>query len=76
MGVKIEKFDPAKRNFETRLLFIQELFMNKYDASDIMAHCIEHKLDKSFEAYTQEIRKSMWKLDGKDPIKVLKRIDD
>ena len=40
-----------------------------------MAHCIQHKLDKSYEAYVKEIHKSLWLLEGKDPMAILKKID-
>jgi hypothetical protein len=70
-----DKFPEAERTFETRLLFIKELFTNKYKPYQIMAHCIQHKLDKSYEAYIKEIHKSMWLLNNKDPLAVLKKID-
>jgi len=72
---KIQKFDEAKRTFETRLLFIESIFANKYTKYDIMASCIEHKLDQSFKAYIKELENSSWVLYGKDPLKVLKAID-
>ncbi len=72
---KYPKFDEDKRTFETRLLFIKELFTNKYEPSQIMASCISYKLDKSYEEYVQKIHKSCWTLGKEDPIKVLKRID-
>ena len=40
-----------------------------------MAHCIQHKLDKSYEAYVKEIHKSLWLLEDKDPMAILKKID-
>jgi hypothetical protein len=40
-----------------------------------MAHCIQYKLGKSYEAYLKDILKSIWNLDGEDPIKILKKID-
>ena len=69
------KFPEEERTFETRLKFIKELFTNRYEPYQIMAHCIQHKLDKSYEAYLKEIHKSMWLLGNEDPIAVLKRID-
>jgi hypothetical protein len=41
-----------------------------------MAHCIQHKLSKSYEAYLQDVMQSVWNLEGEDPIKILKRIDN
>jgi hypothetical protein len=40
-----------------------------------MSHCIQYKLDKSYEAYFKDILSSVWNLNGKDPIKILKQID-
>lgn len=69
------KFDRDKRTFETRVTFIRDIFTNKYEPLDIMAHCIQYKLDKSYETYFKDILKSIWNLNGKDPIKILKQID-
>lgn len=70
-----DKFPDEKRTFETRLLFIKELFTNTYEPYQIMAHCIQHKLDRSYESYIKEIHKSVWLLNNKDPLAVLKKID-
>ena len=67
--------EEASRTFESRLLFISEIFSNTYSQNQIMASCINYKLDKSFEAYIKDIHKSLWKLSGKDPMAVLRRID-
>ena len=69
------KFDRESRTFETRVTFIRDIFTNKYEPIDIMAHCIRYKLDKSYEVYLKDILKSVWTLNGQDPMKVLKRID-
>lgn len=69
------KFNRADRTFETRISFINDIFSNKYAPSEIMAHCIQYKLDKSCEAYLKDVLKSVWQLNGQDPIKILKQID-
>ena len=69
------KFDRDLRTFETRVTFVRDIFTNKYKPIDIMAHCISYKLDKSYELYFKDILKSIWNLEGKDPIKILKQID-
>lgn len=69
------KFDRNSRTFETRISFIHEIFSNKYTPNEIMAHCIQYKLDKSYEVYFKDILKSIWNLNGRDPIKILKSID-
>ena len=68
--------DEASRTFETRVKFIDEIFSNTYTQDQIMASCITYKLNKSFEAYIKDIHKSLWKLSGKDPMAVLRRIDN
>ena len=52
--VKNTKFPEDERTFETRLKFIKEIFTNRYEPYQIMAHCIQHKLDKSYETYVKE----------------------
>jgi len=69
------KFPENDRTFETRVKFIKELFSHKFENYQIMAHCIQHKLDRSYDAYLKEIHKSEWLLGNEDPIAVLKRID-
>lgn len=69
------KFDRNLRTFETRVTFIRDIFSNKYEPIEIMAHCIQYKLDKSYEIYLKDILKSVWNLNGQDPMKILKRID-
>jgi hypothetical protein len=69
------KFDRNQRTFETRVSFIRDIFTNKYEPIEIMAHCVQYKLDKSYEMYFSDILKSIWNLNGQDPIKLLKRID-
>lgn len=72
----VDKFPEEERNFETRLKFIKEIFSNKYPQYQIMAHCIQHKLDRSYEQYLQNLHRSSWLLkNGEDPMDVLKRID-
>jgi hypothetical protein len=69
------KFDRNARTFETRVSFIRDIFTNKYEPIEIMAHCVQYKLDKSYEVYLGDLLKSVWNLDGQDPMKILKRIN-
>jgi predicted GTPase len=69
------KFDRDARTFETRVSFIRDIFTNKYKPIEIMAHCIQYKLDKSYEIYLKDVLKSIWNLQGQDPMKILKRVD-
>ena len=67
--------DRPDRTFETRLQFINAIFSNKYEDYQIMASCINYKLDQSYEVYLKDIHKSLWFLNGKNPLTILKRID-
>ena len=69
------KFDRNSRTFETRVCFIRDIFTNKYEPIEIIAHSIQYKLDKSYEMYFKDILKSVWNLNGRDPMKILKSID-
>ena len=69
------KFPEEARTFETRVSFIRDIFVSKHTNSQIMAHCIQHKLGRSFDAYLKEINRSVWTLRGEDPMKVLKRVE-
>lgn len=55
----MSKFNEADRTFETRLNFIKSIFTNKYTPNEIMAHCIEYKLGKSYDNYLKDVKKSM-----------------
>lgn len=69
-----DKFPEELRTFETRLLFIKELFDHLFPQVDIMAHCVVHKLDRSYLLYKEELRQSELNLTGKDPLSVLKKL--
>jgi len=68
------KPDYDTRTFETRLLFIKEIFSNTFDKSDIMGRCILYKLNKSLESYEKQLDQSTNILNDKDPLAVLKGI--
>lgn len=63
------------RTFETRLIFIKDIFLNKYPNEQIMANCINYKLNMSYESYSRELENDIKLLVGENPIRVLKRID-
>jgi hypothetical protein len=67
--------DRDDRTFETRLQFIDAIFSNRYERHQIMASCINYKLDQSYEVYLKDIHKSLWLLNGKNPLTILKKID-
>jgi len=69
------KYDESKRNFETRVEFIRDIFTNKFDKTTIIASSIKYKLGKSYDNYVKELTSSVWSLKGEDPIKILKKID-
>jgi hypothetical protein len=67
--------DRLNRTFETRLQFINSIFSNRFEDYQIMASCIQYKLDQSYEMYLKDIHKSLWLLEGKNPLTILKQID-
>lgn len=69
------KFPQEKRNFETRITFIHDLFADLHDQTAVMSNCIEYKLSKSFQAYLEQLDKNAWRLGREDPRKVLARIE-
>ena len=69
------KFDRDLRTFETRVTFIRDIFSNRHTPLEIMAHSIQYKLDKSYEMQLADVLKSVWTLNGQDPMKILKRVD-
>lgn len=71
---RIKKFDRNLRTFETRLLFIHELFTHKKDNLEIMTSSIQYKLDRSFERYWEQLIKSENFLSKRDPIRTLRSI--
>ena len=69
----IDNIDKNQRTFETRLLFIKELFLHKYSEEEILKGSIVHKLKKSYEQYLDEVNRSVSMLRSQDPLKVLNR---
>ena len=67
--------DRPDRTFKTRLQFINSIFSNRFEDYQIMASCIQYKLDQSYEMYLKDIHKSLWLLEGKNPLTILKQID-
>ena len=64
------------RTFESRLKFINEIFTNRFERYQIMASCIKYKLNKSYQQYLKEIDRSLDNLAGRDPIAILRKIED
>lgn len=69
-----DKFPEEQRTFETRLLFIKGIFTDLHPQCEIMAKCIEHKLDRSYEQYFRAINKDIYNLQNADSINLLKNI--
>ena len=65
-----------KRSFETRLLFIRDIFSDLHSQDEIMAKCIQHKLDVSYENYVHELKNRTTVLSFADPIKILKTMEE
>ena len=67
--------DKDSRTFETRLQFINGVFSDLYPADVIMASCINHKLNATYDNYMRELDVSVYQLKNKDPLKVLKKLE-
>lgn len=62
------------RTFETRLLFIKNLFDHTFSRSDIMGRCILYKLESTYETYKKEVDKSSEKLIDSNPVTILNKL--
>lgn len=63
-----------ERTFETRLLFIKDLFENTFPPEEIMAKCINYKLGISFDQYEENLNTSTRELSGLNPMTLIKKI--
>lgn len=68
------KPDYDTRTFESRLLFIKDLFENTFDKTTIMGRCIQYKLKGSFERSEKEREESVKAIKDADPIEVLNKM--
>lgn len=69
-----DKFDKEARTFETRLLYIDEIFTKKYDQEEILTSCITYKLNKTYEQYVADLNASIAALQSKNkPLQVLQK---
>ena len=58
------------------IVFIMVKIMNNnYITVGALTRYIKYKLDKSYEVYLADVLKSVWNLNGQDPMKILKRVD-
>lgn len=62
------------RTFESRLLFLNSIYSNKYDNITIMAKCVSHKLKRSYIIYLSELEKDMSILNENANVKLLRRL--
>lgn len=69
------KYDENLRTFESRLLFLQSLYSNKYSQQEIMANCIKYKLGRTYIFYVEDLEKNIDKLREVDELKLLKKIN-
>lgn len=62
------------RTFETRLLFIKELFEHTFDKSIIMGRSIQYKLNNNLTSSEEQINTSYDELANANPLEVLNKI--
>ena len=68
------KPDYDTRTFETRLLFIKELFEHTFDKSIIMVRSVQYKLNGNLARSEEIIQDSYEKLANANPLTVLNQI--
>lgn len=70
--------DTKNRTFETRLLFIKELFTHTYTEEDIFKKCVQYKLKISYEQYEKNLDHCLKMLlvrSQQHPVWMLKKIN-
>lgn len=66
--------DNTERCFESRLLFIREIFNDLHPKEEIMTSCINFKLKNSLNNYIADLDRSVKALERANTISVLKKI--
>ena len=69
------KPDYNTRTFETRLLFIKELFEHTFDKSIIMGRSVQYKLNGNLARSEEIIQDSYERLANENPLTVLTKIN-
>ena len=69
------KPDYDTRTFETRLLFIKELFEHTFDKSIIMGRSVQYKLNGNLARSEEIIQDSYERLANENPLTVLTKIN-
>lgn len=75
MNTRANRPPEESRTFESRVTFIRDLFENLYSRDQVMASCINYKLDTAYAEYVKDIHKSLWFLYGRNPLTILRKID-
>ena len=63
-----------QRSFESRLLFIRDIFNNPHPKEEIMTSCINFKLKNSLNNYIADLDRSINALENANTMTVLKRM--
>lgn len=64
-----------KRTFETRLKFIDSIFSEMLSPEEILKQSIEHRLNRTYESYLEEVNQSLNILLTKNATTVIKKIN-
>lgn len=62
------------RTFETRLLFIKDLFEHTFSKSDIMGRCILYKLNGTYNKYQQDLKHSADLIENQNSVAMLTKL--
>lgn len=63
------------RTFESRLLFLKDIFENTFSKSEIMGRCILYKLNGTYDTYQENINRSAEKIVNNNPLTMLTRLN-
>lgn len=71
----MDNMPEINRSFESRLLFIKDIFANKYEPIDIMASSVQYKLGMSLLQYREDLHTSALSLQYNKAMKVLNKMN-
>lgn len=62
------------RTFESRLLFLKNIFENTFSRSEIMGRCILYKLNGTYDTYQENVNKSVDNIVNSNPLTMLTKL--
>lgn len=62
------------RTFESRLLFLKDIFENTFSKTEIMGRCILYKLNGTYDTYQENVDKSVDTIVNSNPLTMLAKL--